>query len=96
MTTMASTHSVTSYFMLGNDGGLPITEVTLKCHEGNDQSVVKTGTSASFDHPNCMAAELTGLTPGTTYTCQLFAENDVGESSGSDSFEVATLASSEL
>ena len=93
MTTMASTTSVTYYFMLGHDGDSPITKVMIECHTGNDKTVVKTDTSTNFEHPNCTAAELAGLTPGTTYVCQLFAENAVGRSDGSDSFEIKTIAS---
>ena len=96
MTTMASAESVTYYFMLGHDGGLPITKVIIECHKGNDKTVVKKGTSTNFEHPNCTAAELTGLTPGTTYVCQLFAENAVGRSDGSSSFEIKTIASGQL
>ncbi|XP_062499735.1 neural cell adhesion molecule 1-like isoform X2 [Corticium candelabrum] len=93
MTTMALAESVTYYFVLGSDGDSPITKVIIECYKGNGKTVVKTGTSTNFEHSNCTAAELAGLTSGTTYTCQLFAENAVGRSDGSDSFEIKTYAS---
>ena len=48
MTTMASTKSVTYYFMLGHHGGSAITKVMIECYKGNDKTVVKAGTSTNF------------------------------------------------
>ena len=96
--TSTSTDSLTYAFLLGDDGGSVVTRVSISCYrvtsDGTLDTTVKYRHSSSDfgDGRECVRKELTGLTAGTTYGCQLFAANDVGHSEGSARFDGTTQA----
>lgn len=98
--TMPSTHSLRYSFVLGDDGNSPITQVTISCYEVkiNDQLDTSNDyrrTSSDFASSGCTSDEVTGLSPGTKYGCQLYAANDVGNSGGGERFDYTTAATGE-
>lgn len=83
--------------MLGDDGKSPITQVAISCYEVRgdatlDGTVEYIDTASDLNNPSCATDELTGLIPGRKYRCQLYANNDVGSSTGSARFDYTTVA----